>query len=290
MGERGVLLVGHGTRSAAGVSEFLCLADMVAVAAPDLAVEPGFLELARPNAGEALDRLVGGGARDIAVIPLMLSSAGHTKSDVPAVLFEGRIHHREVTFSYGRPLGLDQRLLALAHRRIEGVGGSELPLLLVARGSSDPDANSDAWKAARLLWEHARPPFAEIAFAGITPPSVPEALARCRRLGAVEVVAFQWFLGAGLLIERVQSAFAESDVKVLDAGYFGPDPALVPLILERYGEAIGEEIRMNCDACAYRAPYPGLEDRVGQPLGVGHSNLAADHREHQREHQGSRAL
>ncbi|HLG91988.1 MAG TPA: hypothetical protein VKY15_03285 [Acidimicrobiales bacterium] len=50
------------------------------------------------------------------------------------------------------------------------------------------------------------------------------------------------------------------------------------MILERHAEAFGAPIRMNCDACAYRKPFPGLESRVGLPLGQGHSHLAAEHR------------
>ena len=64
------------------------------------------------------------------------------------------------------------------------------------------------------------------------------------------------------------------------AGYLGPDHRLVPAIVERYGEAVRGVPAVNCDLCAYRAPWPGREGRQGQPIGVGHSHLAAEHREH----------
>lgn len=36
-------------------------------------------------------------------------------------------------------------------------------------------------------------------------------------------------------------------------------------VLERYDEALGGDIRMNCDACLYRIALPGREAAVGAP-------------------------
>jgi sirohydrochlorin cobaltochelatase len=67
-------------------------------------------------------------------------------------------------------------------------------------------------------------------------------------------------------------------VDILDAGHLGPDPALVSLVVDRYRESLGGVVVVNCDTCAYRAPWPGREARVGQAIGVGHSDLAVEHR------------
>lgn len=281
-GSDGLLLVGHGSRSEEGRAELLELSGRVTAAAPDLAVEAGFLELSGPPAGSALDRLVSRGVERASVIPLMLNAAGHSKSDVPAIVLDGRRRHRGVALQYGRPLGPDHAILSLAQRRIAAAGGHGLPLALLARGTSDPDANSDACKAARLVGECAGSPVVVTGFSGVTWPSVPQALDQLRLLGAVRIVCFAWFLFTGVLVERMKSDFAlfsaQSGVEVLDAGYLGPDRSLVQLVLERHAEALGGDIRMNCDVCAYRRPFPGLEGRVGQELGYGHSHLALEHR------------
>ena len=47
------------------------------------------------------------------------------------------------------------------------------------------------------------------------------------------------------------------------AGYFGPDPRVADLLVERYAEAIGGDIRMNCDVCVHRVALPGFEEKVG---------------------------
>lgn len=278
----GLLLVGHGTRSAAGRRELLSLGELVAAAVPDVAVETGFLELCDPPAGIALDRLVTRGARRIAVVPLVLAAAGHAKCDVPAVVLDARARHARVMLCYGRPLGVDHAVLSLARQRVEAVQGRGLPLLVLARGASEPDANADACKMARLLAEQTGAPLVLTGFSGLTWPLVPDALDQCRRLGADRLVTFAWFLCTGVLVERIRAdcaAFAgRSGVQVLHAGYLGPDPQLVPTVLERYGEALRGEVRMNCDVCTYRRPFPGFEHHVGQPLGVGHSHLATAHR------------
>lgn len=280
----GLLLVGHGSRSEAGRDELLQLGELVIRDAPDVAVEAGFLELSSPPAGSALDRLVSRGIKRASIVPLMLNAAGHSKSDVPAVVLEGRRRHEEVELRYGRPLGPDHAILSLARRRIAAAGGEGLPLALLARGTSDPDANADACKAGRLVGECAGSPVVVTGFSGVTWPSVPEALDQLRLLGADRIVCFAWFLFTGVLVERMKSDFArfsaQSGVEVVDAGYLGPDPSLVPLVLDRHAEALAGDIRMNCDACAYRRPFPGLEDRVGQELGHGHSHLAVEHRTH----------
>ena len=284
----GLLLVGHGTRSEAGRKELLELAEHVALASGDALVEAGFLELSDPPAGTALDTLVERGARRIAVVPLMLNSAGHAKSDVPAVVLEGRQRHLGIALAYGRALGVDHVTVTIAHRRISDVGGEGKPLLVVARGTSEPEANADGARVARLLAELSGAPFVVTGFSGLTWPLVPDALDQCGRLGAARVVQFAWYLCTGVLVDRMREqaeAWSQTTGIPVDwAGHLGPDPALVPLVLARADEALRGAVQMSCDLCSYRAPFPGLEGRVGQAIGVGHSHLAVEHRAHSHPH------
>jgi sirohydrochlorin cobaltochelatase len=278
----GLLLVAHGSTCPAGVEEARALGDAVATALPHLAVDLGFLELADPPAGPVLDGLVRHGCSRITVQPLMLLAAGHGKSDVPAIVLEGRDRHPSVELPFGSPLGVVPELLAIARRNLEAAHAQGLPLLLIARGTSDPDANAEACRAARLLAEWSAAPDVEVAFTGMTWPSVPDALERMARLGHRRFGVFFWFLATGKLVERARDQIAAftscNGVEVADAGYFGPDPALIAVIEQRRLEAIDGVHRTNCDTCSYRAAWPGHEHRVGQARGVGHSHLAADHR------------
>jgi sirohydrochlorin ferrochelatase len=284
----GLLLVGHGSRSEAGRKELLETGALVADVLAGVAVQVGFLELTDPPAGIALDRLVASGVDRIAVVPLMLNAAGHAKSDVPAVVLEGRARYPGVEIGYGRPLGTDHALIEVAARRVADGGGTGLPLLVVARGTSEPEANADAYRVARLVAEFTHPPIVQPAFSGLTWPSVPDALELCRVLGAERVAAVAWYLSTGRLIERMQDQFADftrrHGIEVLDGGYLGPDPAVVDVVIARYREVVAGPVSTNCDVCSYRSPFPGLEGRLGQARGVGHSHLAAEHRGHAHPH------
>jgi sirohydrochlorin cobaltochelatase len=274
----GLLLVAHGSASAAGTAEAKAIGDQVAAAHPELAVELGFLELADPPAGPMLDRLVERGCTRIVVQPLILLAAGHGKSDVPAVALEGRDRHPAVEIVFGSPLGVVPELLAIGASNLEQRGAKGLPLLVIARGTSDPDANAEAVRAARLLAEWTQTDAVDVGFTGMTWPTVPEALDRMRRLGHERFGLFFWFLCTGKLVDRARDQVATSGLDVVDAGYFGSNPALVPIIDQRRREALDGVARVNCDTCSYRKPWPGMEDRVAQGVGVGHSHLAVEHR------------
>lgn len=280
----GLLLVAHGSRSGAGEDDMRALASLVA-ASPGLGgvdVALGYLEMSEPPAGVALDRLVERGATHVVVLPLMLLAAGHSKSDVPAVVLEGRARHPDASLAYGRPFGVDHALLEVARRRVEEIGGAGQPLALLARGTSDPDANGEAYKVGRLLAECTGAPMVNVGYSGVTWPTVPDSLEQLDRLGATTIVAFSWFLATGVLVERIGRQLSEHAARhgatVLDAGYLGPSQGLADLVVERYREARFDVIPMNCDTCSYRKPFPGHEERVGQAIGVGHSHLAAEHR------------
>ena len=278
----GLLLVGHGSHCLVSARQMHRIGDLVAAELPEVAVEVGFLEMTDPPAGLVLDEMVGRGCRRVVVLPLMLLAAGHTKSDVPAVVIEGRARHPEVDIVFGSALGVAPELLEIGRGNIECVGAAGLPLVVIARGTSDPDANAEAAKAGRLLAEWTRSEFVFQGFTGVTWPLTPEALDTVAAMGVERLGLFFWFLCNGKLIERARDQIAEftarTGVEVVDAGYFGPDPQLVPLIRRRYLEAIDGSPTVNCDTCAYRAPFPGHEHKAGQPVGVGHSHLAAEHR------------
>jgi sirohydrochlorin cobaltochelatase len=283
-GAEGLLLVGHGSRSGAGAAEMLAIAGLVSAELPDVMVDVGFLEMTDPPAGPVLDRLAASGCRRVVVLPLVLLGAGHAKSDVPALVLEGRARHPDLHVHFGSPLGISRGLVGLLGGTLVAAGGSGLPLLLVARGTSDPDANGDAHKVARLLGEWVGAPFVHTAFTGVTTPRVADGLGVFARLGYRRLATAFWFLCTGVLVERARAEIAAfsaaSGVEVVDAGYLGPDPRVVPAIVERYEEAVRGTPAVNCDLCAYRAPWPGREERHGQPIGVGHSHLAVEHRGH----------
>src|SRR5918997_7216709 len=113
-----LLVVGHGSRDPRGAREFHELVALVRERNPALAVEGGFIELSRPAISECVHRLAEGGARRIVAVPLMLLAAGHAKDDIPATLVREKAHNPEISFKYGRALGIRPELLSLMDERI----------------------------------------------------------------------------------------------------------------------------------------------------------------------------
>ncbi|HEX6526067.1 MAG TPA: sirohydrochlorin chelatase [Streptosporangiaceae bacterium] len=269
-----LLLAAHGTRDQAGVEAFSAFAERVAKLVKDDGVNAagGFIELSAPPVRDAVAALTSDGPREIVAVPLMLSAAGHAKGDIPAALARERTRHPGLTWHYGRPLGPHPILLDLLADRIRAVADDRQnaeAVLLVGRGSTDPDANADVVKTARLLWEGREFRFAETAFVSLARPDVAEGLERCRLLGARQIVVARYFLFPGVLPDRVgeqargyAKAHPELDIRCADV--LGDCAELASLVYERYQEALAGDIRMNCDICVYRTAMPGFEHRVGE--------------------------
>jgi sirohydrochlorin cobaltochelatase len=288
-----LLVVGHGSRDPRGAREFHELVGLVRRRNPSLMVEGGFIELSGPPISECVDRLAEEGARHVAAVPLMLLSAGHAKDDIPATLVREKMNHPGMSFRYGRALGIRPELLELMDERLSNVvperEKGDTAVIVVGRGSSDPDANSDLAKIARLYYEGRPYPAVESAYVSMTPPDVATALDRCHKLGARRVVVFSYFLFTGVLEERIRKqaeefARATPDVDVRYAGYFGPDRRVADLLVERHTEAIGGDIRMNCDVCVHRVALPGFEEKVGAAATPHYHPDEPGHHEHGHHH------
>jgi sirohydrochlorin cobaltochelatase len=270
-----LLLIGHGTRSNAGVTEFTRFVERVRGRSAVATVDGGFIELAGPSVTEVVTRM---DARvrpwEVVAVPLVLTAAGHGKGDIPASLAREAVRHPGLSYRYGRPLGPHPVLQEILEARIDaalaGASRRGTHVVLVGRGSTDPDANAEVAKVARLLWEGRGYDEVDIAFISLTEPSVPAALERARKLGADRVVVAPYFLFSGVLPDRVAAqsrefagGHARTDVRV--AGLIGDCDELADLVFERYREALAGDIRMNCDTCAYRVALPGFSDKVGRP-------------------------
>jgi sirohydrochlorin cobaltochelatase len=271
-----LLLVGHGTVDATGVAEFVAFTERMGrrLAADGVDVDGGFIELSPPTVHEAWTALADRGHRSLAAVPMVLVAAGHAKGDIPAALQREVLRHPGSDYLFGRPLGPHPVLQELLDARITAAlspgESKDTAVLLVGRGSTDPDANAEVCKVARLLQEGRPYEFVEPAFVSLARPDVTAGLDRCRALGARRIVVAPYFLFDGVLPRRVlhqaNSFGAEHpELDVRTAGYLGDCDELAGLVIERYREALHGDIRMNCDTCAYRVLLPGFEDKFGAP-------------------------
>ncbi|MDQ0338393.1 sirohydrochlorin cobaltochelatase [Caldalkalibacillus uzonensis] len=265
---KGVLFVGHGSKDPEGNQEVATFVDMMRPQLEDYLVHHCYLEFASPTIMEGIEQCVADGATEVAVIPIILLPAGHSKLHIPHELDEARRKYPEVIFHYGRPLGQHPQTVDILLSRLKesGLGLTEeqdnaalreTAVLVVGRGSSDPDANSELYKLTRLLWEKVNVKWVETAFMGVTEPLLEEGFERCVQLGAKRVVVLPYFLFTGVLIKRMArmvERFREQhpSCQISMAPYFGYHDQLQSILLERVREAFAGEVRMNCDLCQYR--------------------------------------
>lgn len=284
-----LLIAAHGSRDSSGIEEFWAFADSWQQLRPDRLQAAGFLEFARPTIGEAIDDLVARGAKRIVVMPAMLMAAGHVKNDVPSEIVEARARHPDIAFHMARALDIHPALLELCHLRyregtanLRDVANERTLLLLVGRGTSDPDANANVARVARFLWESYGVGWSCAAYSGLASPSVDDALTVCRRMGFERIVVQPYFLFDGVLLKRIHETAArhaamDCSMEIVTVTHLRSHPLLLEASEDRVHEALHGAPNMNCELCKYRVKLVGREDEVGLPqVGHHHHVRAAD--------------
>lgn len=285
-----VLFVGHGSRDPEGndqVRQFI--ENMKKQLNESLLVETCFLEFELPTVFQGIETCINKGAGHIAIIPIMLLQAGHSKIHIPAAIDEAREKYPHIGLTYGRPIGIHEENISILTSRLAEIDedvtnpSEDAAVVLLGRGGSDPDANSDLYKMARLFWEKTNYSIVEPAFMGVTAPLIDEGVERCIKLGAKKVVILPYFLFTGILIKRLEKMlvgfagkYPEIEFKL--ANYFGFHPKLESILSDRVNEALSDNVNMNCDTCIYRI---GVMEHIAHHH---HHDHEHHHHEHHHEH------
>jgi len=292
-GPIGVLICGHGSRNRLAVEEFASLARQLQQALQPVPVEFGYLEFARPILRDGLEALRSRGVRHVLAIPAMLFAAGHAKNDIPSVL-NTYAAETGLRIDYGRELGVDRKMIQAAGARIRAsldaadrddrsAGRPAVPLhetllVVVGRGSSDPDANSNVAKVTRMLVEGFGFGWGETLYSGVTFPLVEPGLRHVVKLGYRRIVVFPYFLFSGVLVSRIvqhseRVAADHPEVAFLHASYLGDHAEVLATFRERVEDVLRGDTAMNCSLCKYRAQVLGFEVEVGSPQHSHHHHV-----------------
>jgi sirohydrochlorin cobaltochelatase len=266
----GVLVLGHGSRDTAANTELEALVDAYRALHPELVVAHGYVELAEPAFAVALQDLARR-CNHVVVLPLFLFAAGHVKNDLPLALHRARRDFPNVRFTAASSLGVHPILVELAFERVRTMLAAvtrTTALIVVGRGSSDPDANGDFCKVVRLLAEGRDFGWVIPSFIGITRPSFEEACELVARSRPERIVVVPYFLFSGRLITKLATQIAAFRdrypwMPVELAAHLGSDERLFALIDERVQQALHGDRPLPCDTCQYRVPVSGVVDRVG---------------------------
>ena len=241
-----VLIVAHGSRDPEAVAEISSQIQALAHGLPGTYVQGAVLEFpgtSIPSIKDGLTRCVQAGAHRVIVLPLFLFEAGHVREDIPGELARAA-GQSTAHVSLLPPILPESALLevisarareALATLGDERAEGSAV--LLVGAGTSDPAANAELFRAARLFWERREFPLVEVAFVSLTRPDVAEGVKRCVALGARRIAVVPYFLNSGVLIRRIAEAVQRSQAEVPAslalAAHFGTHPALISSLVAR---------------------------------------------------------
>ncbi len=292
-GRLGVLVCGHGSRNRLAVGEFASLAGLLRAHLAPVPVAHGYLEFARPILRDGLESLRQQGVEHVLAVPAMLFAAGHAKNDIPSVL-NTYAAETGLAIDYGRELGVDLKMIQAAGARIREAldaadraalerGEAPVPLhdtclVVVGRGSSDPDANSNVAKVTRMLVEGFGFGWGETVYSGVTFPLVEPGLRQVMKLGHRRVVVFPYFLFSGVLVSRIRQhservAADHPAVELVAASYLGDHPLVLATFAERVAEVLRGDTDMNCSLCKYRAQVLGFEREVGAPQHSHHHHV-----------------
>jgi precorrin-8X/cobalt-precorrin-8 methylmutase len=283
-----VVVAGHGSRDPEGVGQFERFIDVVRERAVGRVVAHGYLEFSRPTIDEGVRSAVASGARRISVVPGVLLGATHAKNDMPVEVQALQKEFPEHDIRYGAPMHLHPAVLQLCRIRVveaeaqstQIVSRAETCLVVVGRGTTDPDANSDVSKLARILEEGMGFGGSYVCYSGTAEPGVAEGFEQAARLGFRRLIVVPFFLFTGVLIKRIEAAVAvvsasRPQVEVLQAGYLGSHPLTAEALLDRAREAFEGKAHMNCSLCKYRTAIIGYESEKGAPQEGHHFHVRA---------------
>jgi len=278
--KRALVAVAHGSadpRAAAAIGELMPLVARRAadrgLSVPDLRV--AYLGHAAPSVPQVMRTF--GPDTQVTVLPLLLTAAYHSKTDIPRVLARAGTARLNVT--YGAPLGPHPLLLRALERRLPEIAfenRAQTGVVLAAAGSSDPGANATIadlaaqWQAA-AGWFAVRPAYASAvspaaaggqgspaaaggqgsAAAGGQGSTAPaQAVTELLRAGARRVVVASYLLAPGLFADRMirnaslAAGAAEVSPALLPlppAAAGGAAPEVADIVLDRYQEAAMRE-------------------------------------------------
>ncbi|MDX2230394.1 MAG: sirohydrochlorin chelatase [Leptolyngbyaceae cyanobacterium bins.349] len=265
--QRPLLLIGHGSRDADGRQSLIDFAAAYQALDTSRPVIPCFLELTEPTIQDGVDQCVEMGYTDLSALPVLLFAARHNKFDVTNELDRAKRRHPHIQFHYGRHFGITPGIVDLWRSRLaeldqpeynpHGISREETVLLFVGRGASDPDANGDVAKMARILWEGSGYNTVETCFIGITHPRLEEGFRRARLYQPRRIIVLPYFLFTGLLVKKIYDLTAQQqaqfpDIELVNLPEMGLHPQLFTVMREREIETQLGQVQMNCEMCKFR--------------------------------------
>ncbi len=117
---KGIIVVGHGSRSEEAKELFLKIVDSLRVKLEDSNVEGCFMEISKPYIPAKIDEMYKNGVRDFIILPYFLVPGIHIKEDIPEILEEAKDKYGDITVKVAEPIGYHDKLIEILKERLEG--------------------------------------------------------------------------------------------------------------------------------------------------------------------------
>lgn len=226
-----MILAAHGSADPRSAAVTHAVAEHIRVQRPGLDVRVAFCEQNTPNLRDVL----GGVTGSAVVTPLLLASAYHARVDIP-----GLIEQSGADVLQADTLGEDPRLIALLRHRLAeadvSAGDRGVGVLVVAVGSSRPEANARTATVADALASGTRWAGVRVAHATGAQPSVTAGIETLRRRGARRIVVAPWFIAPGRITDRVATIARDAGAQLADP--LGAHPMMAQTVLDRFDQAV----------------------------------------------------
>lgn len=211
--------------------------------------EYAFLELSKPTIEEGFRQCITKGATTIKVIPVLLLTAAHAKKDIPEILIEMSKVYPSIDIKYGRPIGVHEKMIKIVVEKIKKAtlyeaGNKKTRILLVGRGSSDPDVPRDLTRISRLIEEQLSEIHVKDCYLTAAKPSFEDALKESHESSYQRIIVIPYLLFTGILMQSMEKrieALPPSTKQYELTSYLGYHPFIAEVLTERATEMIKED-------------------------------------------------
>lgn len=114
-----LIILGHGSRAPEATETLAAITAMVRKKVDYERVEYASLQLSEPGLPAVVEELYGAGIRRILVMPFLIATGVHVKTDIPQELEALSRKHPGLTLVLGEPLGADPRLAEIVIDRLK---------------------------------------------------------------------------------------------------------------------------------------------------------------------------
>ena len=235
-----ILYICHGSRVKEASEQAVSFVKQVMKKVEVPIQEMAFLELSEPTISQSFARCVEQGATKIVVIPILLLTAAHAKKDIPEEIQYQQSRYPNIKVKMGSPIGVNDEMVDLL---IEKICETEIPVhkeatvLLVGRGSSDPDVKRDLSIIGEKLKHKSKIDTVEICFLAAAKPSLQEGLLSVKSSRTKQVFIIPYLFFTGVLMKKIQASIE----KISDShgpewilcSYLGYHPIIENIICEQ---------------------------------------------------------